>query len=150
MESRKRAHSHEDEPATVKKRIVSATNGSPRVNGTSVEPEELDMGRNLEVSNFCSHSELRGLKPILVFSKRGYIPTHETLLSRERKESDSNNRTGAAEEHMRGGFSCLVCLLVAGESQVLELTEFPSLFFGLACGSNSIVGQAGRFVRCQS
>ncbi|KAF8740809.1 hypothetical protein AX14_007181 [Amanita brunnescens Koide BX004] len=48
MESRKRAHSHEDEPATVKKRIVSATNGSPRVNGTSVEPEELDMGRNLE------------------------------------------------------------------------------------------------------
>lgn len=59
MESRKRAHSHEDEPATVKKRIVSATNGSPRVNGTSVEPEELDMGRNLEVLlNFCSHSEL--------------------------------------------------------------------------------------------
>ena len=123
MESRKRAHSHEDEPATVKKHIVSATNGSPRVNGTSVEPEELDMGRNLEVLNSCSHSELRGLKPILVFPKRGYIPTHETLLSRERKASDSNNRTGAAEQHIRCGFICLVWLLVASESQVLELIE---------------------------
>ena len=100
MESRKRAHSHEDEPATVKKRIVSAANGSPRVNGTSVEPEELDMGRNLEVLNFCSHSELQGLKHVLVFPKRGYIPTHETLWSRERKESDSNSRAGAAEAHM--------------------------------------------------
>jgi hypothetical protein len=53
MESRKRALSHEDEPATVKKRIVSAANGSPRVNGMSVEPEESDLGKNLEVLNFC-------------------------------------------------------------------------------------------------
>ncbi|KAF8635226.1 hypothetical protein AX17_004001 [Amanita inopinata Kibby_2008] len=48
MESRKRPHAQEEEPTITKKRIVSAANGSPRVNGTSVEPEEPDLGRNLE------------------------------------------------------------------------------------------------------
>ncbi|PFH53827.1 hypothetical protein AMATHDRAFT_136911 [Amanita thiersii Skay4041] len=48
MESRKRAHSHEDDPTTTKKHIISAANGSPRVNGASAEPDELELGKNLE------------------------------------------------------------------------------------------------------
>ncbi|KAF8628901.1 hypothetical protein AX15_003682 [Amanita polypyramis BW_CC] len=79
MESRKRAHSHEDEPAATKKRIVAAANGSPHVNGTSVEPEELDLGRNLEsfrkeaiyrrMKHYCRENE-RNLARITELERR--------------------------------------------------------------------------------
>ncbi|KAK2464239.1 hypothetical protein APHAL10511_003696 [Amanita phalloides] len=79
MESRKRAHSDEDEPAAVKKRIVSIANGSPHINGSSIEPEELDLGRNLEsfrkeaiyrrMKHYCRENE-RNLARITELERR--------------------------------------------------------------------------------
>lgn len=49
MDSRKRSHSHEDDPPTTKKRILTGSNGSPHVNGVVAEQEEPAEGDNLEV-----------------------------------------------------------------------------------------------------
>lgn len=49
MESKKRAHSDEDEPTSVKKRILSGENGSPRLNGANAEDQATINAAELEV-----------------------------------------------------------------------------------------------------
>jgi hypothetical protein len=49
MESRKRPHSIEGEPAVQKKRILTGVNGNPHVNGVVSGQEEPNDADNLEV-----------------------------------------------------------------------------------------------------
>ncbi|THV02428.1 BRE1-domain-containing protein [Dendrothele bispora CBS 962.96] len=42
MQQRKRSHSPGEEPATLKKRVLTDENGSPRVNGVAAEQEEVE------------------------------------------------------------------------------------------------------------
>ena len=56
VESRKRPHGGDEDRVQTKKRILSATNGSPHVNGT--EREEMER-HNLEVTKHDTKASIR-------------------------------------------------------------------------------------------
>ena len=57
VESRKRPHGGEEDRVQTKKRILSATNGSPHVNGTEreeIERQNLEVMKDSTKASICS------------------------------------------------------------------------------------------------
>lgn len=101
MESRKRPHSTEDEPAIQKKRILTGVNGSPHVNAVVSETDEPKEGDDLEVTIVCMLVTSNGsLYVLLALSKRSHISENEALFQRTRAQSDADSRVGEAKEHL--------------------------------------------------